>query len=780
MNSFDVISTRVAHALWAPADKHYLSVAISRLHDLVTVTPELAIEIGISKAELSEFSQLIQAEALNNPSRSPELAVINAPLLDETTNTHPFHGYRQQHAGYVILLTSLPNNHPLKVDCDELTAKLLTQTVKLNLSKTLDEYSETLAKATRMQLMGARLEDEQRQPSSDALIKVCLALRTFVDAASQGRPIDEVLPLCEQFNRQAKSFIKNPEKTRIGRKATSGSKRKGQSKKTPHRDSKSLLNLSAPAQIQVMRQDLHVEEQVEFIHVAIPPKISKKAQENDCSPLELMTEQAIISPKIPQDHSRLSSIAVGRYQAKQLANRNELLRWDVVNLTHHQIQGCLELLIKMSAVKNDLGIASSFLLVSLVTGRSLVNLPGAIWIDPSATKFDESSLSALSDDPSKINVVLLPAMGCLALRVNQPNVVKVRDWNGVIPRSEFVLVPDYLSVSQLMLSQLAGQDIEPELLVNVKKDHIVSAAMRVGLSLKTYGVSATRLWQTLPRLLQSESGMNTAMALLTDWQTSNSVVDLHYHCVEAQKLASRYRASMDALLHYDTKYWVCEKHLPAQKYFVGSPNCISAKKLKVLIDQFENALLDRYDIVQHANLLTLYTLMVMTAGFGFRHAISPKIELHPFRDRMILSYQEKDALRQLVLPKLVQKQLAVYREMRITPIAHGAPKVVGNKLSFFLISPKCLVRPFKPGGFSKELKAYGIEFELELNSMRRWMFSALFNEGVRGIQTDFYGGHGVMGREPLTTFSSTNFDSFIAAADEMDRVLEATGWRVLS
>lgn len=221
MNSFDVISTRVAHALWAPADKHYLSVAISRLHDLVTVTPELAIEIGISKAELSEFSQLIQAEALNNPSRSPELAVINAPLLDETTNTHPFHGYRQQHAGYVILLTSLPNNHPLKVDCDELTAKLLTQTVKLNLSKTLDEYSETLAKATRMQLMGARLEDEQRQPSSDALIKVCLALRTFVDAASQGRPIDEVLPLCEQFNRQAKSFIKNPEKTRIGRKATS-------------------------------------------------------------------------------------------------------------------------------------------------------------------------------------------------------------------------------------------------------------------------------------------------------------------------------------------------------------------------------------------------------------------------------------------------------------------------------------------------------------------------------------------------------------------------------
>ena len=64
--------------------------------------------------------------------------------------------------------------------------------------------------------------------------------------------------------------------------------------------------------------------------------------------------------------------------------------------------------------------------------------------------------------------------------------------------------------------------------------------------------------------------------------------------------------------------------------------------------------------------------------------------------------------------------------------------------------------------------------------MRRRMFSALFNEGVRGIQTDFYGGHGVMGREPLTTFSSANFESFIAVADEMDRVLEATGWRVLS
>ena len=780
MSSFDDLTTRVAHALWAPADMHYLATAINRLCDLTTLVPELPAAIGLSHEELSKFSVLLQAEAMSHPNRLPELNVINAPLLDESISKHPFHRYRLQHAGYVILLTSLPTDHALKASCDVLTARVLIETVRLNLSKSFDDYTATLALATKLQLTGGSLNDDHRQPSSYYLNQVCLPLRAFVDAASSQIATDQAQLLFEKFEKKAEAFIKAPTRVKKPRSVTtksSASKQKPKSKR--HRDTKSLLNLPEPRQLQVIRQALHVEELVEYVKVTISAAVSKAAKRLDCSPLELISEQPTISQEIPQDHSRHTSVAVGRFQAKLLSNRNEHLRLDVVNLTPKQVADCTKLLRGISAKTGELGLGASFLLLSLVTGRSHDVLPNATVLDSNATTFDELSLLKTVKDLESIKVVLLPAIGCLALRVNLPKVAKISEWQGAIPRRAFVLVPDYLQVSLVFKRQLEGLGVEPNQLPEIHKDLVEKAISRVGLSLKAYGVSPKRLWQTLPRLLQSESGMNTAMAMLTDWQTSNSEVDLHYHCVDSQKLVNRYRAGMDAMLHYDASYLKLESQLPTQKHFVGSPNCISAKKLTSLIDQIEKLLLNKSDRIQHANLLTLYTLMVMTAGFGFRHAISPTIELHRLRSRVLLSYVEKNELRQVVLPKLVQEQLAAYEKMRAMPLTIGTRDESSSELSFYLIDRSCRKRAFHPGSFSAELKAFGLEFELELNSLRRWMFSALFNEGVRGIKTDFFGGHGVMGREPLTSFSSTTFDSFLGIADEMDRVLKETGWKVL-
>ena len=59
------------------------------------------------------------------------------------------------------------------------------------------------------------------------------------------------------------------------------------------------------------------------------------------------------------------------------------------------------------------------------------------------------------------------------------------------------------------------------------------------------------------------------------------------------------------------------------------------------------------------------------------------------------------------------------------------------------------------------------------------MFSQQFIAGGRGIGTDFFGGHGVQGRLPLTATGSTTIDVYQESAQQMNEILVDAGWRVM-
>ena len=232
---------------------------------------------------------------------------------------------------------------------------------------------------------------------------------------------------------------------------------------------------------------------------------------------------------------------------------------------------------------------------------------------------------------------------------------------------------------------------------------------------------------------------------------------------------------MEAIIRYDGPDVRLKKRAG---YYVGSPNAPSQEAAENLVNAFQMRLVTSNDLVECHNLMTLYTLALVTAGYGLRHAISPTIEVYRARDIPLLSYTEKGILRQIVIPKLVYDQLMAYERYRRVNISPFAEKVVPGKPTFFLLKPDLHVEQFHPESYEKYLERYGIEFKLALNSLRRWMFSQLFMEGQRGISTDFYGGHGVEGREPFSTFSSSTVDSLIDVANTMDKILRRT-WRVL-
>jgi hypothetical protein len=650
----------------------------------------------------------------------------------------------------------------------------------LNLKISFCEYKSSLTNAQRSQLTENFIPEEFSQPSAFILKTLCLSLREFVETASTCPQSPRVDTLFAKFKRQAEAFVVHPTRQRRSVQRSRKSTQKKIVKSQPHRDTQALLNLEPPVLLQLLKMSGHEhEDEAKLARVKIPREVGSKAKTLDFSPIELMAESPTIAAPIPLDHSRQTSVAIGRFQAKQIANRNELLRWSTANLTPLKIKGTIARISALAQMGGDVGLGASYLLLSLATGRCPDSLIGRIGWSHGAVATEEDIQLDNTGSKSKPIVILHPSINCISLLVNTPPVLKESDWEAVTPRGSYVIVPDYLKVSAYFKSQLQELGISTTDINTLNREIVLQSITRAGLALQDLGVSTSQLWQALPRIMQSESGMNTAMSLLTDWSTQNSLVELHYHCVLASRLAARYLAAMDALLDYDKRYLSHEMKLPQQNHFVGSPNLIAEKPLRKLLAQIESKLASQTSRLKHDNLMTLYTIMFLTAGCGFRHAVSPTITMYPFRDQVIFSYVEKGSLRQLILPKLVQEQVAVFQKMRSVPLAIDSPKLHSNELSFFMVDDSYRVRALHPGRFTAELAEFGIDFRLELNSMRRWLFSSLFNSGERGIRTDIYGGHGVAGREPFSTYSSTAIHELQAVAVEVDNLLRDAGWRVL-
>lgn len=722
--------------------------------------------------ELSKLAR--SSEPLKRAFEQMSQPLLEADTRHERSGAFPFHSYREMFPTFVISLTALPEHHPLFGELESVVAEVLTASANLNSAVEPGCYRLFLASFERSRLIDLPIDESLAQPGVAKLRSVSLALREFVEHAAPLGVMDGLSrKLLDKLKTKVRGFIKQPVTEVKQRKPGVSKPRTQRVSVAPHRDSEAILNLHAPRFDQVVEVEPdHYESDSPFLFHSVPPSIVVSARRFDMSPSELMEPDPHFLQRLHRFHSSKTSEQSARLQGKIFANHAQLLRWSTANSTPVQTKKILEVL-QSDDAGLEVRLGNLLLLISLMTGRMPESLVGRVFL---GTPADLSIVE--HDDLAKEPLVLLDGKGLLFLRVNTPPVKEISEWKRAVKTESYVTVTDLLGLGDRVrtLLRLVGREADRALLP-VSPDAQLRAVSVAEVHLKPIGYPLNKIWQILPRLMQNESGQNGALALLTDWRTLNSHVELHYLCVEEQGLVARYEAAASALVGSNQDFPAIKSGRKPR--YVGSPNMPSDRAICGLVIGFENALQTYKDPYSQFNLITLYTLALATAGFGLRHAIAPAVEVVSAAGVDMISWVEKGQLRQVVLPTVVSHQLAKHRELQRTFRKVIETKESGLASQFCLITDKLKPEIFHPESFSKYLQRYGITYELKLNSLRRWMFSQLFMKGVRGISTDFYGGHGVYGREPLSMFSPTNLDTLITISEEMNDILKPH-WKVLS
>ena len=780
-NSLD----KLAHATWAPSDKRYLLAVSTRLLEMSTYEPEILNLIGLTASELSSLPGQIEIAAKQSPPLHAELKTIskNPAPTKHLDNKHPLFGLLTLMPSYALFITKLPNESSLNDAFEQILSSVFLLIIKANLASSFESYQQSCNEIFKRELDdNYDLDETYLPPLHHELNQLSLNARKAVSHLSSS--LTTPLSPSEQkiwgrFEGSSKRFLANPARTKRRSKPRKSSGKPIQ-RRSAFRSDASATHLQSPLLLDEIEAISAWEElEPDSSSHLIKPEQRIFAEKEDLCEFELIEEDDWeIGQELNEFSTPASARVSGKYQAKQCSNAAQLLRWSTSNLTPSAKEQMLSSLIELALPHTAHGLAASLILASVVTGRPLEQLY------PNGLRLTDSP-----DIPKTLNnsvqTIFFPRLNAIALRVNKPNVKNITDWNGAHSASDFIWVTDYLRVGE-KLSRMKGAipEVGNTSVANKGNKLIINATGALLAQLSSEGANASKVWQTLPRLMQSESGMFTGMAMLTDWSTANSRVDLHYHTVPATLLSKRYSAAMSHITDINSTECIkLEREIPRQHEYVGAPNCPTNVAIEALIQQFEKAFKKfNNDVISTHNLTCLYTLMFCTAGFGLRHAINPEFSVTRYKSMAWVSYVEKGQLRQLLLPSVVNQQLqhfdAHLMRMKSRPLVKS---LLSEGKRFFLLDERNAAQQKKlePSKIGELLKVFNIDFPLPLNTLRRWMFSQQFIAGGRGIGTDFFGGHGVQGRLPLTATSSTTVDVYQESAQEMSEILVDAGWRMM-
>lgn len=780
---------RLAHATWAPSDCRYLLSISLRLSNMADDQPELLTLLNLSRDGIRALPGLIEQDVAANPTKFAELHVITKSPANHSSldvGGFPLQGLLSLAPGYSLFATQLPKSAALYHQFEKMMAAIFVHIIKANLAQSPETYNQSTIEIFRREKNSSYPFDDQFLPPLTRNLKnLSLAARKVVSDLAAAQP--DSLSESEQktwseFAKEHGLFISAPSRPKRprGTKAkdpAQKAKRNAQIKTERYRSDGLATYLSSGWELKELTEmegwaeDQHLDK----FSYRVTKHYREIAQHEDISPFELMDEDWDVCDSLNEFITLEAAKQAGKYQAQQFSNAAQLLRWSTANLTPASIDALIRTLEATAQSTTDNGLVATLLLVSIALGQPLESIFPDGFILDNASTFSEP-------DNKKILAVFLPQMRAIAIRVNQPKISTVATWEMIQERQNFVLVPDYLHVSDHLMrfSDVISSGNSRN---SRSQSSIYNAAKSLIKQLNIDGANPSKVWQLLPRSMQNESGMFTGMALLTGWQSANSAVDLHYHCVPAGLVCARYMAAMGDILGSKTQeFRQQEQALAKQLGYVGSPNGIKNEAITTLIAQFKAAFEKyRHNVIETHNLKCLYTLMLCTAGFGLRHAVNPRFEVTRHGSICWLSYIEKGQSRQLQPPKLVDEQLLSFethlQSMSVRPYVNA---LISSGNQFPLLDARSSTRSvdFHPGKIKEHLAPYNIDFKLPLNSLRRWMFSQQFIDGARGIGTDLYGGHGVQGRLPLVARSSTTFAAYEEIAQSMDRILRNAGWMV--
>lgn len=497
-------------------------------------------------------------------------------------------------------------------------------------------------------------------------------------------------------------------------------------------------------------------------------------------PEELVEPPALATFALEDEDQAPDGAALRAFTQNELQWRrraNQFQRWsaDYVNADTrlHAITWLREEMNKPTDSATDIAILASviarlLILTSLATGRPAKNLVQEM--APVQTFTVEAGEGA--------NVLYELTSRSLWLRVGRADTEAVAV-HGARPVHDFLQLPDFLQLA-------GGMQLWCDHKSRLSAETLNAAIDAVHQQLqKAFGIRAAQWWTLLPWTLLQITGNFSTAALLTAWRPLNAAVDLHYLSPAAQPVARRYQAAMHALLGMldDPRIRPGSISLPPPQGWVGMPNTPEWSHLRSLIEMLAHAAGEpnRTRAERH-NLMVHYTIMMVTFALGIRHTVDvhPKcLELDAFT---VAHFREKADDRFLIVPPRLVEQLRHYDRHRAVVCSWTGMRdrlaELDNPL-FFLLDADEAPAQFHPTKFGDYLAAFGIRFELPLNSLRRLVFTALFEAGLRGIVLDTYIGHAAHGREAFVTGSGVDLAPLIELSEEIDILLRKHGWQLL-
>ena len=481
----------------------------------------------------------------------------------------------------------------------------------------------------------------------------------------------------------------------------------------------------------------------------------------DYEQLEREAEQSTIARLFSVNLAAPSEVKKSLAKQSILANatinhilrREKYLISDVNQLTTNEVS----VLIKYCLDLNELTVEAIYILLSLVTGRSLAQIFSE---DFNVTKMNKKPFNG------RLVIVCKPQL---------PEHKQLKNTQGFISPSTGSVI---LSLPKKLSDAYLKRDKENDL--KTIKEKVSNKISRLN---DKYGcrITQARIANFLATFLQQHGTDSVETSLLLGWEPKQ-VAGTYY-----------YQVSCERLLLIHQKYLVYLYQTISEKYsdfieikgrkdecfedssqlnqtdivYVGSQLQVKSKYISKLFFKLKEHLeSDCYSINEFHNLYTIYTLLLLNLATGHRPVKNPYETANIFdfnAGTMFLCDKESRstlAARVLVLPELALKQMKKYlshlaqislsfsnlspeKELQITEAIIGK-----SPLFFFIYNDK--ITPVIPKNLQEELLSI---FPIALNWHRHYMRTILRKHNVSGQIVDLWMGHSGIGNTDMSKFS---------------------------
>ena len=479
--------------------------------------------------------------------------------------------------------------------------------------------------------------------------------------------------------------------------------------------------------------DLAIEEVVELLPYQID-ELDFEDQEQDEHTLNVVTMNAA-------DFRR----RLAERQPTRVSYVGLDARYDLAVYLHANMMG-----------QGDDSAASILIALAWITGRDVKKLSSQL-----INIGEDEEVETL---PNYYTVALNLNDRRLWIRLNQPDVYPVNSVNARQTK-RWINVPDFMDVLKYAkaLDQNAVNAVELREALDRQLADIQNQ----------FGVSTGQIQNMLAETLIAHEGHGCTAALLTDVSDMSLRVNLHYLSPRRECVIDAYSDAMIEMLGLPNEHFT--KKGNRSDDFVGLHMCPSDASVHAAIHTLASASIDTGEWQKAHNQIVLATIMLLAVSVGVRDALSLNPNAFEILNGYgICHYVEKNEIRVVYLPKSVIQQLIAYDEHRavlkkIWCLTHADDEIHPDL--FFLFDEEGHPTTFHPKSFSKYIEAFGVDYDMPLNGLRRLIFSRLYEMGQFGPYLDIFIGHATEGRRPWAQLSGARISELSLMAKEVDDLL---------